>query len=50
MSTEKLIKGRIKRLKEVFPDLDEKQIERELIPLQGEEIQPTTVKKKKLEE
>jgi hypothetical protein len=47
MSVENIIKKRLKRLKENFPGTDEKQIERELIPVSGEEIQPITTRKKK---
>ena len=45
---ETMIKKRIKKLKEVFPDMDEKQLERELLPLPGEEVKPKTLKKKKI--
>lgn len=46
MTIDTVIKKRIKKLKEAFPDLDEKQLERELIPLSGEEIKPKILKKK----
>jgi hypothetical protein len=42
---EPFIKKRIKKLKRAFPDLDD-QLERELIPLPGEEIHPKLIKKK----
>ena len=45
MTIEAVVKKRIKRLKEAFPDMDEKQLEKELIPL-GDEILPKLVKKK----
>lgn len=47
MPAEEIIKKKLKKLKEVFPSIDEKRIERELIPLPGEEIPITTKKKKK---
>ena len=47
MTVEAVVKRRIKKLKEVFPEMDEKQLERELIPLSGEEIQPKIIKKRK---
>lgn len=47
MSAEELIKRRIKKLKEIHPGLDEKQLERELIPLSGEEVGIKTLKKRK---
>jgi len=46
MSVEELIRRRIKRLKEVHPELNEKQLERELIPLSGEEVGVKLKKKK----
>lgn len=46
MTIETVVKRRIKKLKRVFPEMDEKQLERELIPLSGEEIQPKILKKK----
>jgi hypothetical protein len=46
MVFEQVIKRRIKKLKKTFPDLEEKRLERELIPLSGEEIQPKVLKKK----
>ncbi len=47
MPTEELIRKRIKKLKEVHPELNEKQLERELIPLSGEEVGIKTLKKRK---
>lgn len=47
MAIEEIIKKRIKKLKEVHPELNEEQLERELIPLSGEEIGIKTLKKKK---
>ena len=47
MPVEELIKRRIKKLKEIHPELDEKQLERELIPLSGEEVGIKTLKKRK---
>lgn len=38
MPVEELIRKRIKKLKQAHPELDEKQLERELIPLSGEEV------------
>ena len=46
MVFEQVIKRRIRKLKKTFPDLEEKQLERELIPLPGEEIKPKILKKK----
>ncbi|MBI2543531.1 MAG: hypothetical protein HYW24_05105 [Candidatus Aenigmarchaeota archaeon] len=46
MPTEEIIKRRLKKLKSVHPAFDEEQLERELIPLSGEEI--AIRKKKKL--
>ncbi len=48
MTIETVVKRRIKKLKRVFPEMDETQLERELIPLSGEEVQPKVVKKKKI--
>lgn len=47
MVVEEIIRRRIKKLKEIHPGLNEKQLERELIPLSGEEVDIKTVKKKK---
>lgn len=47
MSTEEIIKKRLKKLKETHPELNEKQLERELIPLSGEEVKIKTMKKRK---
>lgn len=46
MPVEEIIRKRIKKLKEVHPELNEKQLERELIPLSGEEIGIKLKKKK----
>jgi DNA-binding HxlR family transcriptional regulator len=46
MSREKIIKRKIEELKEKFPDIDEKTLERELIPLEEKEIGVKTKKKK----
>jgi len=48
MPVEEIIKKRIKKLKESHPELDDKQLERELIPLSGEEVGIRTVKKRKI--
>ena len=45
METSEIIKKKLKKLKEIFPEMGE-QIERELVPLKGEIITPKTVKKK----
>jgi len=45
MSTEKIIKKKIKELKERLPSAEN--VEHELIPLTGEEVKPITTKKKK---
>lgn len=47
MTIETVIKRRIKKLKRVLPEMDERQLERELIPLSGEEVQPKIIKKKR---
>ena len=47
MTIETVVEKRIKKLKRIFPEMDEKQMERELIPLSGEEIEPKVVKKRK---
>lgn len=47
MSAEEIIRRRIKKLKQVHPELDEKQLERELIPLSGEDVGIKIVKKRK---
>jgi hypothetical protein len=46
MSREKFIKKKIEELKEKFPDIEEKTLERELIPLEGKEVGIKTKKKK----
>jgi len=38
MIMETFIRKRMKKLKEIHPELDEKELERELIPLPGDEI------------
>jgi len=48
MPVEEIIKRRIKKLKEIHPELNEEQLERELIPLSGEEVGIRTVKKRKI--
>ena len=45
MSDDEIIKRRIKKLKEIHPELDEEQLEKELIPVSGDEVR---IKKKKL--
>ncbi len=47
MEDEEIIKRRIKRLKRIHPGIDEKQLERELIPLSDEEAK-IRLKRKKL--
>ncbi|MBI1978896.1 MAG: hypothetical protein HYS62_02405 [Candidatus Aenigmarchaeota archaeon] len=47
MPVEEIIRRRIKKLKDIHPEFDEKQLERELIPLPGEEVGIKTVKKRK---
>ena len=47
MGVEEIIRKRIKVLKEAHPELDEKQLERELIPLSGEEVGIKTLKKRR---
>lgn len=46
MTIDTLIKKRIKRLKETFPGMNDKQLERELIPLPGDEVKLKILKKK----
>lgn len=41
------VKKKLKKLKKRFPETDIEQIEKELYPLQGEEITPQIGKKKK---
>ena len=38
MPIDTIIKKRIKKLKDAFPDLDENELERELIPLPREDV------------
>jgi len=47
MPVEEIIRKKIKKLKEIHPELDEGQLERELIPLSGEEVAIKTNKKRK---
>lgn len=47
MSDDELIRRKIKKLKQIHPELDEEQLEKELIPLSGDEVGIKTVKKKK---
>ncbi len=44
---ESFVKKKLKKLKKDFPSMDVEQIEKELYPLQGEEITPQVGKKKK---
>jgi len=46
MEKEKFIKKKIRELKEKLPDIDEKSLEKDLIPLEGKEIGIKTKKKK----
>jgi len=46
MTVETVVEERIKKLKRLFPEMDEKELERELIPLSGEEVEPKIIKKK----
>ena len=48
--SEELVKKRLKKMKEKFPNLDVDQIQKELYPLEGEEIMPKIGKKKKEED
>lgn len=45
MPMDDIIRKRIKKLKEIHPELDEKQLERELIPVSGENIGIKTKKR-----
>ncbi len=47
MSDDELIRKRLKKFKSMHPGLDDKQLERELIPLSGEETRIKTLKKRK---
>jgi hypothetical protein len=49
MDDEDIIKKRLKKLKQRFPEMDEEQIQRELFPLGKDEVKPKVVKKKKAE-
>jgi hypothetical protein len=46
MEREKFIKKKIRELKEKIPSIDENQLERELVPLEGKEVGIKTKKKK----
>ena len=46
MPIDTMIKKRIRKLKGIYPGMDEKQLERELLPLSGEEVRPKILKKK----
>jgi hypothetical protein len=48
MSKEEIIKKGLKKLKEKFPGIETGLLEKELIPLEKEKIQPRVLKKKKL--
>lgn len=41
------VRKKLKKMKQRFPGMDVEQIERELYPMQGEEISPKVGKKKK---
>jgi len=47
MAKEEIIRKGLKKLKEKFPGMETGLLEKELIPLEGEKIQPRTLKKKK---
>ena len=47
MVKEKIIKKAFKKMKEKYPGLAVERLEKELIPLSGEEVQPRVGKKKK---
>lgn len=47
MSSEEIIKKRLKKLKGFHPELDERQLERELIPLSGDEVRIKTLRKRR---
>lgn len=44
---EQFVKKKLRKMKEKFPGMDVDQIEKELYPLQGEDITPKVGKKKK---
>lgn len=44
---EDFVKKKLRKMKQRFPEMDVGQIEKELYPLQGEEITPQVGKKKK---
>jgi len=46
MERERLIKKKIEELKEKLPGIDEKSLEKDLIPLEGNEVGIKTKKKK----
>jgi hypothetical protein len=47
MAKEEIIKKGLKKLKEKFPEMETGLLEKELIPLEKEKIQPRILKKKK---
>ena len=47
MSGEEFLRKRLRKLKKAYPGFDEKQLERELIPLSGDEVSIKTLKKRK---
>jgi hypothetical protein len=47
MAKEEIIKKGLKKLKEKFPGMETGLLEKELIPLEKEKIQPRILKKKK---
>lgn len=46
---EELVKKKLREMKDRFPGMDIEQIERELFPLKGDEVEPKIGKKKKEE-
>ena len=46
MTIDAVIKKRLKKLKEALPDLDDKELERELLPLPGDEVKPKILRKR----
>jgi hypothetical protein len=46
---EKLVKKKLREMKDRFPDMDIENIERELFPLKGDSVEPKTGKKNKKE-
>jgi hypothetical protein len=47
MAKEEIIRKALKKLKEKFPEMETGLLEKELIPLEKEKIQPRILKKKK---